>query len=54
VLRKIIVLKKRVQSSFANVNDSESAVDELETESFVYEKRFDNSKWWILFLSGIS
>lgn len=54
MLRKIIVLEKRIESAFNNVNDSEKAEDELPTVRFNYEKRFDNSKWWMLVLSGIS
>lgn len=54
MLRKIIVLEKRTESAFKNVNDSEKAEDDLPSAGFNYEKRFDNSKWYMLIFSGLS
>lgn len=49
------MLRKRSDDelAFTNVNDSEKVENEQAARPASYEKRFDNSKWWVLIVSGL-
>ena len=50
------MLRKRSDDelAFTNVNDSEKVDNEQAARPASYEKRFDNTKWWILIVSGLA